>query len=248
MSRAPRLHHPELPTVGETVEIAGDDAHYLLRVLRLRPGGRFVLFGDGAAERVAAVTEILGSDRLVARIEESREHPSESPLRLALAVGLAKGAKLDLIVEKTTELGVTEILPFEGARSVVKLDARRAGERAERWRRIAREAARQSRRNVVPAIADPGDLGSVLARGTEFDRRILYWEEAERVEGPESEDAPRSVLLITGPEGGFTPEEAEAARRAGFEIRTLGPRVLRAETAAIVAVALAEARWGDLAR
>jgi 16S rRNA (uracil1498-N3)-methyltransferase len=166
-----------------------------------------------------------------------------------LLVALAKGEKMDLVVQKTTELGVAAILPFEAERSVVRLDAERGEERARRWRRIAEEAARQCGRADVPEVAVPATLARALAavpRSHALHLLLAPGAGAARPAGPAVAAAPLGHAIVVGPEGGLSPGEVAACLAAGARVTSLGPRTLRAETAAIVAVALAQARHGDL--
>ncbi|HSM92707.1 MAG TPA: RsmE family RNA methyltransferase, partial [Anaeromyxobacteraceae bacterium] len=157
---------------------------------------------------------------------------------------LAKGEKIDLVVQKATELGVARIVPWEAARSVVRLEGERAEERARRWRRIAEEAARQCGRADVPEVRAPASLGELAAELPPGFLPILFHGEGSvpiaRL------PAAGGVVAIVGPEGGLTPAELGALERAGAVRASLGPRTLRAETAAIAAVALLQARYGDM--
>jgi 16S rRNA (uracil1498-N3)-methyltransferase len=150
---------------------------------------------------------------------------------------------MDLVVQKATELGVARILPFEAERSVVRLEPARAEERAGRWRRIASEAARQCGRADVPEVAAPAALDRALAALAPGTRTFVFHPGGGTLEAP----APAAVAAVVGPEGGLTDAEVRACEEAGATRAALGPRVLRAETAAIVAVALLQARFGDLA-
>jgi 16S rRNA (uracil1498-N3)-methyltransferase len=182
-----------------------------------------------------------------------RREASRTGAEVRLVVALARGEKMDLVVQKATELGVTAIVPFESERSVVRLEGGRAEERARRWRRIAEEAARQCGRADVPEVAAPAALARALAavpRGHAL--HVLHlpgWQEAGSASAPRQAPAvdPPGHAVVVGPEGGLAPGEVAACLAAGARLTTLGPRTLRAETAAIVAVALLQVRYGDLA-
>jgi 16S rRNA (uracil1498-N3)-methyltransferase len=225
------------------VRLRGGELRHLRDVLRLGRGARVEVF-DG--EGRAAVAVVGAIDRAAAEltIVAPSERKSESPLSLTLAVGLAKGAKLDWIVEKTTELGVARIVPFTSARAVP--DAASSASKLERWRRIAAAAAAQSGRAVCPVIEEASSFAALLERAAAHERAVLFWEESRERLRTALPATPRSVLVVTGPEGGFSADEAAAAARAGVAIATLGPRTLRAETAAIAAVVVAQLAWGDL--
>jgi 16S rRNA (uracil1498-N3)-methyltransferase len=195
----------------------------------------------------AAIAAVVGGvDRAGAELTvvAPSERPAESPLSITLAVGLAKGAKIDWIVEKTTELGVARIVPFTSERAVP--DAARSASKLERWRRIAAAAAAQSGRAVCPVIEEASSYAALLERAAAHERAVLFWEESRERLRTALPATPKSVMVVTGPEGGFSADEAAAAARAGFGIATLGPRTLRAETAAIAAVVVAQLAWGDL--
>ncbi len=221
------------------VELRGAALHHLHTVLRLRAGDRVELFdgaGIGATAEIVSVTATAAELRVLERTGGDRE----SPLELTLAVALVRGAKLDWVIEKATELGVRRLVPFITDRSTPR------GEKTERWRRIAESAAAQSGRLVVPEVAAVASFDAVLADGGPYDRKLLLW---ERASAPIAAGAaPRRALVVTGSEGGFSAAEAERAAAAGFDLVGLGPRVLRAETAAIAAVTVCQLMWGDLAR
>lgn len=228
--------------VGEEVLLAGEEGRHA-RVRRLAPGEPVVLF-DGAGHSWSGA--VSGVDRAGARVRVGAVRPEregESPLALTLAVALLKADKLDWVVEKATELGVARLQPFASAHAL----AQPSPGRQARWQQIARAAAKQCGRTVVPAVAAPCALAEVLALPAAA--RLLLAEHGDRA--PLARLAlppPAALLLVVGPEGGFAPAELRAATAAGVELVGLGPRILRAETAAIAAVALCQARWGDWRR
>lgn len=214
--------------------------HYLRDVLRLQPGAEIEVFdGDGGSYAGRLQLDSQGLALLLGPRREARP-----PLSLWLLAALAKGEKMDLVVQKATELGATAIAPFAAERSVVKLDAGKGEDRAERWRRIAAEAARQCGRADVPAVHAPASLAAALAAVPAGHARFVFHPGGAPL--PASGGA-EGVAAIVGPEGGLTEGEVEAAERAGAVRASLGPRILRAETAALVATALLQARYGDLA-
>lgn len=226
---------------GEQVTLSPEQAHQVARVLRLQPGARICVL-DGRGRECEAVLEEVTPRHASAHALEWRPTSGEPRAHVALALGILKGEKMDWAVQKATEVGAAEILPVECARSVVRVDGERAAGKAERWQRIAREAAEQCRRGRVPEVSRPATLASVLARAPEFDR-ILLADEGETAPlsealSPAPSGASLRILLLVGPEGSFTPEEAEAARAVGALPVSLGSRILRAETAALVGVAL----------
>ncbi|HET9552112.1 MAG TPA: 16S rRNA (uracil(1498)-N(3))-methyltransferase [Anaeromyxobacteraceae bacterium] len=215
--------------------------HYLRDVLRLAPGDPVELFDGRGAAWEATVGEGFEALRLGARREAAA-----GGTEVHLLFALAKGEKVDLVVQKATELGAARLAPFAAERSVVRLDEAKGAERAVRWRRIAEEAARQCGRSDVPEVAAPGPLAAALAavpRG--FRLVVLHGEGSAPLASVPLEGAP-GVAAVVGPEGGLTPEELAACEAAGAIRAGLGPRTLRAETAAIAAVALLQALAGDL--
>lgn len=218
------------------------------RVLRLRPGDRVTLFDDAGCEHEATIRHV-GDDVAELVLLSSAPAPRESPLDVALAVALTKGDKLEWVVEKATELGVKTMMPFVSRYSVPKLDGGRAAKRALRWRKIALNATKQCGRTRVPEIRDLVGFDELITQPPAAVLRVLLREKEAGTSLSDlcaARDNPGSVLLVIGPEGGFSTEETNAAARAGFETAGLGARILRAETAAIAAVAIVQSRWGDL--
>lgn len=211
--------------------------HYLRDVLRLGPGAEVEVFDGEGGSYPGRLEEGLGGLALGPR----REARPALPLRLLMA--LAKGEKMDLVVQKATELGATALAPFAAERSVVQLDAGKGEARAERWRRIAAEAARQCGRADVPIVHAPSTLAAALAAVPGDHARFVFHPGGEPL--PEGL-RPAGVAAIVGPEGGLTEGEVQACEEAGAARASLGPRVLRAETAALAAAALLQARYGDL--
>ncbi len=214
--------------------------HYLREVLRLAPGAAIEVF-DGLGGRYAG--EIDAAFQSV--VLGPREDAPRPAVEMTLLFALARGEKNDLVVQKATELGAARIVPFVAARSVVRLEGAKGEERAARWRRIAGEAARQCGRADVPEVSPPGTLGaalSALAPGT----RTFAFQPGGQPLGAIEKDGAVAIAAVVGPEGGLGEEEVAACERAGAVQASLGPRILRAETAAMVALALLQARFGDL--
>jgi 16S rRNA (uracil1498-N3)-methyltransferase len=229
------------------VRIVGSPLRHL-RTLRLRPGERVVLFDDDGAEHEVELSRV--ADRAAEGVIVATRRPNrEAAFELVLAPALLKGDRMDLVVEKATELGVAAIMPFVCRRTVPQLGADASRRRAERWRRIALAAAKQCGRTSVPEINEAVDFAEMVRVAESPALKIFFWE-GEQTLGLNalSERTPRpgAVFLAVGPEGGFAPEEVELATASGFHSVGLGRRVLRTETAAIVAVALAQLLWGDL--
>ncbi len=220
---------------GETVEIDGGDAHKIVHVLRLRDGDTIEAV-DSAASVFEAILRIEGS-RVRAVLERTLHAPSGEParIRIDLAQGLPKGQKMDFIVEKATELGAASILPFACERAI----ARETGAaKIERWRRLATAAAQQSGRRDIPVIAPAQSFEELLSSFERYDRILFAWElaspDALRATLPALLEGAARILIVIGPEGGFSHLEADAAKNAGATLLHLGGRVLRTETAGLM--------------
>lgn len=235
----PRVFFDPSRLSGDVLTLDGPDVHHLVRVLRLGPGDALTAL-DGAGAAYDAVVESASKDTLVARVTARRELPVP-PLAVTLYQALPKADKLEWIIQKATELGVSRIVPVAAERSVVKLAGDRAEGKLARWQKIAQEAAEQSERGTVPVVAAP-----------------VEWKRLERVEGPAlvlSErhqgrtllqalpEAPGSLALFVGPEGGWAPAELDRLEALGVLPVTLGPRILRTETAGLAAIAIAMAHF-----
>lgn len=215
--------------------------HYLRDVLRLSPGDAVEVF-DGRGGRFGGRI-LAGFDAISLG---PREEAPRSPAEVTLLFALAKGEKNDLVVEKATELGAACVAPFAAERSVVRLDASKGEERARRWRRVAEAAARQCGRDDVPAIRAPAPLDEALAALAPGTRTFAFHPGGAPIGSLCAAPVP-ALAAVVGPEGGLGEREIAACERAGALRASLGPRTLRAETAAIVALALLQARFGDLA-
>jgi 16S rRNA (uracil1498-N3)-methyltransferase len=235
-----RLFVPRDRIDGDAARLLGADVHYLRGVLRLADGAPVEVF-DGEGGTYDGVLEASGLVRLGPR----RDAPPPRA-RVHLAFALARGDKADLVVQKATELGVARLSPFDAARSVVRLDGARAAERAGRWRKIAAEAARQCGRADVPAVDAPAPLAAVLAAAGAGVQKLVFYEGGGEPLAAALDGGAPGFLAAVGPEGGFTEGEIEAALAAGARLVTLGPRILRFETAAIAATALLQHLAGDL--
>jgi len=230
---------------GRQVSLGPEAAHRLARVLRLRSGEHLVLF-DGSGQEWAVELKSVGAKGLTAVVVQEVPAPPEPRVHLTLLACLLKEPRFELLLEKATELGVAEIVPVVARRSVVR--PWKEGAKQERWRRIVIEATEQCERARPPELHPPVPLPQALRRAEGL--RIVPWEE-ERSQGLGQllrglREPPRQVSLLVGPEGGLEPQEVEMARQCGFAVVTLGPRILRAETAALVACALVMHELGEL--
>lgn len=240
----PRFH-VSTAAPGSRVELPEHTAHHAREVLRLRPGSAVRVF-DGAGSEFEAVLDEVSRRTVSARLGHAATPRPESPLFLVLAVSPLKGDRMELVVQKATELGVSEIWPVVTFRTDAAARPALHGSRTERWERVASGAAEQCGRAVVPRIAPTVPLRDLLDRPFDGTRIALFETHGHP---PLAAAAPRPgepVLLLVGPAGGFEPAEGSALAQAGFRTASLGPRILRAETAAVVAVGVAQALWGDL--
>lgn len=231
-----RVYVPGVRTDGAQARIAGPELRHL-RALRLAPGARLRILDDTGAEH-DVVLEQLGAREAIARVVASSHPRRESALELVLAPALLKGTKMDVVVEKATELGVHRLVPVVTAHVV----GRRAD--VERWRRIAVAAAKQSGRTRVPAVDVPIPLDA-LVRAPWPGLRLLPWEGEPTRRLDALPDRAAAALALIGPEGGLADDEVALLCDHGFVPITLGPRVLRAETAALAIAAHCQRRWGD---
>ena len=238
--------HVDLPLrAGARVDLPEGAANHLVRVLRLQPGDGCVLFnGDG---RDFPATLVAANKRGVeAELGAPRDVDVESPLRIALVQGIARGEKMDWILQKATELGVASVHPVQSDRSEVKLDGERATKRLAHWRSVVVSACEQSGRARIPDVAAAQPLDALLRGELPSRRRFLLDPEADDTIATMAQLDGDCVLAV-GPEGGWSPRDRQALQAAGFEGLRLGPRVLRTETAGIAAIAALQARFGDLA-
>lgn len=228
---------------GAELLLNADRSHYVSRVLRLRRGSELTLFDGGGAEYAAAITDIA-KNGVTVMTGEPRQRNIESPLGIHLVQGISRGDRMDHVVQKATELGVRRIAPVTTEFSVVRLDPEKAAKRVQHWTKIAQSSCEQCGRNTVPAIDAPQTLATFLAGARPADGYVLH-PDADRKLTALSPSTGEVDLLI-GPEGGLSDTEYKQAEAAGFVACSLGPRILRTETAAIAAIAVLQAKWGDL--
>ncbi len=238
--------HVDLPlTSGARITLPEDSATHLVRVLRLREGDACVLFNGDGHDYPARLVQ-AGKREAVVELGDAAPADNESPLRITLLQGIARGEKMDLILQKATELGVAAIMPVNGERTEVKLDAERAGKRLAHWREVAVSACEQCGRARLPDIAPPRPLEqAVQALDRDMLRLILDPEAIDRL-ATLAAPASMRIAIAIGPEGGWSPRDLATLESAGFTGLQLGPRVLRTETAGLAAIAALQARFGDL--
>lgn len=235
---------------GYVGELDSRNLHYLKNVLRVRSGQVLALFDGRGQEFEASVTAVNRRDIEISIGKTvNREQSSESPLNIQLAIGISKGERMDWVMQKATELGVTSIQPLFSERCDVKLDATRLNKKLDHWKSVIVSACEQSDRVSLPNIHEPIDLKDYLNRKEvqAADLRLVFHPGGQSLSQiAKSHKAPESVVMVIGPEGGFEDSEAAGAANRGFLITGLGARILRTETAPVAALAIAQYSWGDL--
>ena len=227
-----------------TVRITGDLLHHLRDSLRLHPGDSLTL-NNGCGTRFRVEVTHVTSQAIDSRIIDHHTEPTRSNSPVVLGQALIKGDKMDWVIQKATELGVAIIVPIHSTHSVIKPNPERLEHQRSRWERIARDAAQQSERWTLPAIADPVDFTEICQRYASAPLKGML---VERSTGPSVGTVPlppdrqHPIVLLIGPEGGWTLDEQRLAQEQGFLPLTLGPRILRAETAAIAALSILQSR------
>lgn len=234
----------------EEITLEGDDLKHLSQVLRLRPGDTIHVFDGSGIEYEAS---IISSDksRAIARINTSFQNKTEPETRVTLFQGVPKGEKMELIIQKGVELGVHSIVPVITSRTVVKLNKKDSEKKAERWTKISIEAAKQCRRAYVPQILEPISFDEALVKAEDFSAVLLLYENEgkkclkERLKCYNINKI-KDIALFVGPEGGFTLEEVRNYTDKGYDIVSLGKRILRVETATISVLSIIMYEMGEM--
>lgn len=273
--RIPRIYTPEVLALDGTVALDAQSSRHLLSVLRLKPGAELILFngfsnGNGGEYRgvlldhrdleqsVSPLGQTLNKNSgkksrstkiekvATVSIKKFIEVNRESPLSIELGIGISRGERMDWVIQKSTELGVQKIIPLFTERTEVKLDGERLGKKCTHWRQIAISACEQSGRTRLPEIAEPIALADWLPEASP--RFVLDPEAGTQLMAKDvkSEAKPTGVVLLVGPEGGLSESEVQQSVAKGFVGITLGPRILRTETAPLAAITQCQTLWGDL--
>ncbi|HSS30356.1 MAG TPA: 16S rRNA (uracil(1498)-N(3))-methyltransferase [Nitrospiraceae bacterium] len=230
-----------------TIRITGDLLHHLRDSLRLHPGDRLTL-NDGHGTRYRVEVTHVTPQAIDNRIIDQQTEPTRRTSPIVLGQALIKGDKMDWVIQKATELGVATIVPIHSTHSVIKPNPERLEHQRARWTRIARDAAQQSERWTLPVIADPVDLAEICLHYASAPLKGML---AERSSGPSlatislPQDRQHPIIVLIGPEGGWAPDEQRLAQEQGFLPLTLGPRILRAETATIAALSILQSRLDE---
>ncbi|HJV44607.1 MAG TPA: 16S rRNA (uracil(1498)-N(3))-methyltransferase [Bacillota bacterium] len=217
------------------VTINGEDVGHIVKVMRSSVGDRFITCDENGECYLSRIIE-LDKERVICTLEEKIEEDRELPVRVTIAQGLPKGDKMDLIIQKGTELGAHAFIPFSSSRTIVQLDEKKEQKRLERWGKIAKEAAEQSHRGFIPHIKRISSLRQIFASASQYDLALIAYENEKTT--PLSQPlqkitAGARILLIIGPEGGFAEEEVKQAMCHRIEPVMLGRRILRTETAGL---------------
>lgn len=240
--RISRLFVPQDLAEGAEVRLSGPSSRYLGSVLRLKRGFELTVFNGDGGEYAATVAE-AARDGFLLSIGERRCRDVESPLAVHLGLGISRGERMDLAIQKAVELGVARITPLFTEHCVVRLDEAKKTHRRQHWQAVACSACEQCGRNRVPEVEEPMELERWI-EGREGTR--LFLDPGGSASLKDLPPPEGGVSLLSGPEGGFAERERGLARRAGFVPVRLGPRILRTETAVLAALAAIQAVWGDL--
>ena len=231
------------------VALKGSQLRHIKTVLRLKPGSRVCLVDGQGLEYEAVIRRFL-PDRVELEITDERPGKKEPPVHISVAQAMLKEKKMDRLLRHLCELGIARWIPFICERSVPIPGKKGQSTRSERWYKILQESMKQCQRAMLPQIAETKAFEDILDLGRNYDLKIVFFENEKTsfsaLRLTAGQPPPQNVLLILGPEGGFTDREIDAARVAGFRIAGLGPRILRAETATIAACTLAQFLFGDM--
>ncbi len=247
----PRFFVSDPIDVGEEITIRGQEARHIARVLRLRTGDRVDIF-DGTGKEYQGKITRQGSHAVTVRILETTVPDRESPLTVIMGQSLIKGNKMDFVIQKATEMGVSEFVPFVSVRSITRLDGSKSDHRVDRWRKIAVAASKQCGRLIPMRVESVLGFDETLRRSSAGAQRIILWERGEGklkafLRKKDQQSAGFSgVYFLVGPEGGFSDEEVRQAEAAHFVPVGLGSRLLRAETAGLTFISIVQYEWGDL--
>lgn len=241
--RIPRIYHPDPLIVDNEIQLTADATNHLVNVLRLKPGHPLVLF-HGDDNEYSAELIMAEKRKAIALVDAKLSISVESSLKIHLGQGVSRGDRMDLVMQKAVELGVTDITPLITERCGVKLNKERWEKKTAQWQKIITGACEQCGRNRIPLLHPPTELADWISESTNQLRLTLH---------PKAEKSirhlrvlPAGVRLLIGPEGGFSDQEVYLTEETGFQTIQLGPRVLRTETAALAAISALQALHGDL--
>ena len=220
---------------GENAYISGSDVNHIVNVLRMKIGEELLISVKGDWDYLCKIEEIE-NDRVNLKLLESMEQ-RELPIKLTLLQGIPKSDKLEMIIQKATELGVSNIIPVKTNRVVVKIDEKKTQAKVNRWNAIAQSAAKQSKRSIIPKVLKPQTIDNALEIVKDYGVKLLPYENADGIKKTKdilnSLDSKNNIAVFIGPEGGFEEAEVKKSTDSGFEVITLGKRILRTETAGL---------------
>ncbi len=243
--RTPRIY-TEQPLSGQSgLELEPAPSAHIARAMRMGPGDALTLF-NGLGGEYAAVIAAVSKKTVVVEIGDFRNTELESPLAIHLGIAISRGDRMDWVIQKATELGVSHVSPLVTERTEVKLKGERADKKIQHWRQIGIAACEQCGRNRLPHIEPLHALPDWLAATTGETKLVLH-HRALRADSTSTEHKPSKISLLIGPEGGLSELEIGLAEQAHFQALRLGPRVMRTETAPLAAIAILQSRWGDMA-
>jgi 16S rRNA (uracil1498-N3)-methyltransferase len=232
-----------------TIRITGDLLHHLRKSLRIHLGDSLIL-NDGCGTRYRVEVVCAASEAIDCRIIDQHLEPARKTSSIVLGQALIKGDKMDWVIQKATELGVATIIPLHSAHSVIKPNRERLAHQRSRWERITRDAAQQSERWTIPTIENPKDLAEICRQYTSALVKGMLMERSSGLSLATMslpQDSAHPIIILIGPEGGWAPDEQRLAREQGFLSLSLGPRILRTETAAIAALSVLQSRLDEMA-
>ncbi len=234
-----------------TVLLRGSEAKHIKNVLRLKAGDMVRLF-DGSGCEYDAIIKNLSAGKTELAIARKFSATTESFLHLIVAQGFLRQRKMDTLLRPLSELGMTQWIPFFSKRSVPRPDKKRLAARMERWQKIVKESFKQCGRSILPEISHAMSFEQVLEFGQSCELKFIFWENErrflDRTPATGTQRPVNRILVVLGPEGGFTTQEIDKARNCGFEVTGLGPRILRAETATLAACTLMQYVYGDMGK
>jgi len=239
--RIPRVFTPQAFTLNSTLELAEAQSHYLSKVLRMQAGRELILFNGEGGEYSAEISKVH-KKHIEVLVKEFSPENRQSHLSLELAIGVSRGERMDWVLQKATELGVTKITPLITERTEVKLSGERADKKMEHWQQIIISACEQCQRNILPELSEPQNFSDWIDT---CDAELKFVLHHRNNQGFSKDKSAKNISLLIGPEGGLDNDEIAQAVAKNFSPLTLGPRVLRTETAPVAAISLVQYLWGD---
>jgi 16S rRNA (uracil1498-N3)-methyltransferase len=243
-----KFYVPKEQIINKRLTLTGSDVSHIRTVLRLKAGDSIQVISDSNKWHTVRLVEVRAKE-IHGEVIAVKTMDVESPLAIYLGQALTKANKFDVTLRKSVELGVVSVTPLTTERCVVKIKPTEKGKKISRWKKIVQESSKQCGRSQIPVVAENIEtLENFCRKNGDQDLKLVFWEmeETMNLKDIKLNSEPRSVVALIGPEGGFSQTEIEMVREYGFQTISLGPRILRAETAPVVALALMQSLWGDL--